>query len=197
MSEGPDRVFVVGSGAHAGACAGQLAADGFDVKTFAPDMPAEGLAAEAEAGVPYGLVIALDEEFSAPEDFGSGWRGAVSKVLHDAYAQTRALARLIMRARRGRIVFVVSATGLSGEGDNSALAVASGAMAGMARSVARELAPRTVTVNTVAYGSSDPAPLGRRPSPEEAASMVGYLLSDAGAPICGQVLSVDSGLVMR
>lgn len=192
-----DRVFLMGQGPYAGACATRLAVDGFDTVEFATDVSAEELVGAAASRVPFGMVSVLEDEIAPALDWGTEWRAGVGGVLRCAYAQTRALARLIMRERRGRIVYVVSADGLVGSGGDAALAVASAAIAGMARSVARELAPRSVTVNTVAYGTAEDTPLGRCPSQDEVAAMVGYLMSDAGAAVCGQVLSVDAGMVMR
>ncbi|MDI9601212.1 MAG: SDR family oxidoreductase [Acidobacteriota bacterium] len=192
-----ERAFVIGSGDISAACAAKLATDGFDTMTFAPDTCPEALVEAAEGAAPFGVVLALDEHLAVPGDWTTEWRGAVAEVLRNAYAQTRALARLIMRERRGRIIYVVAADGLTGSGTESARAVASASLAGMARSVARELAPRSVNVNTVAYGTAEDAPLGRLPSTDEVAAAVAYLMSEGAAAVSGQVLSVDSGMVMR
>ncbi len=191
------HAFVIGSGDISAACAARLATDGFDTTSFAPDTCPEVLAEAAEGAVPFGVVLVLDERLAAPEDWTPEWRCAVAEVLRGAYAQTRALARLIMRERRGRIVYVVAADGLTGSGTESARTVASASLAGMARSVARELAPRSVNVNTVAYGTAEEAPLGRLPGTDEVAAAVAHLMSEGAAAISGQVLSVDSGMVMR
>jgi len=193
------RVFVLGEGAHADAVIDRLARDGFAVEAFKPEADPEEMAASAGADVPFGLVIVLEEDLPSPAGWTGAWHDAVAGRVRHVYAQTRALSRLMMRARTGRIVFIVSAAGLRGGTANEALTVASGVVAGMARAVARELAGRSVTVNTVAYGASDgtDCPIGRGILAAEVAAAAAHLFTDSGAAMCGQVVSVDGGLVMR
>ncbi len=195
------RVLLAGDGAYATAIASRLSADGYTVETFAAAVPAEELEAAGKAGAdPYALVIVAPEGYpGTTEGWGAAWCAAIADVLRHAFAQTKALARQIMKARRGRIVYVVGACGLSGAGDETGWAVASGGIAGMARSVARELAGRSVTVNTVAYGAAGDAeaPLGRPTTVEEVAAACAYLLSAEAGAITGQVLTLDGGRVMR
>jgi 3-oxoacyl-[acyl-carrier protein] reductase len=177
----------------------RLAREGFEVEAFGPEADPDELAGPAEADVPYGLIIVLEEDLPSPAGWTGAWHDVVAGRVRSAYAQTRALSRLMMRARTGRIVFVVSADGMRGGVRNEALTVASGVVAGMARAVARELAGRSVLVNTVAYGASDgtDCPIGRGILPSEVAGAVAHLFTDSGAAMCGQVVSVDGGLVMR
>jgi hypothetical protein len=196
------QVLLVGSGAHAEAIAERLAGDGFAVTRARPDADAETLGPTDDASTPWGLVVALEEDFGADSGdcaWDAEWLAGLSERLHTVYAQTRALARPMMRARRGRIVFVVASDGLRGGDANGALTVGSAAIAGMARCVARELAGRSVLVNTVAYGrtAEDGNPLGRAVLPEEVAAIVSRLVSDEVTGVCGQVWAVDGGLVMR
>ncbi len=195
-----DRVFVVGAGAHADAVSATLGGAGYAVTAFAPGAGEDELAEAAKAGDPlYALVLCVDEGVDNSAPWGPAWRARVGQSLREAFTSTRALARLIMKARRGRILYVVSGAGLNGATDNEALSVISGGVAGMARTVARELASRNVTVNTVAYGpaSGDGTPLARAIDPEAVASACAYLLSDAAGSVTGQVLAIDGGWVMR
>jgi NAD(P)-dependent dehydrogenase (short-subunit alcohol dehydrogenase family) len=203
MSEqtGAERVLLVGSGARAEAIEARLASDGYAVEAFASDVAAPDLEAAGKAGGdPYALVIVVPEAYPpSSEGWGAEWCLAVAEVVRQAFLQTKALSRQIMKARRGRIVYVAGSCALSGDTTNEGWAVASGGIAGMARSVARELAGRSVTVNTIACGAADDeaAPLGRPVSEEEVAHACSYLLSPAAGTVTGQVLTVDAGRVMR
>lgn len=202
MTEGAAArsVLLIGSGAHAEAIGRRLVASGYLLDAHVPDVSGEELASRyGDDGAPYGLVIVVEEAVVAPPSWGPEWIELVASRLRSAFAQARALARPMMRARGGRVVFVVSAGGLRGDDGNDAATVISAALTGMARSAARELAGRSVTVNTVAYAGSDTAdtPLSRAVEPDEVAGACVYLLSDDAAAVCGQVLTVDGGWVMR
>jgi len=195
-----DRVFVVGAGAYADALTEPLARAGYEATGFAPGATEEQLTEAARAGdALYGLIFCVGDEQSGPEPWGPEWRARGAERVRDAFTCTRALARLIMKARRGRILYIVSGAGLNGAAGNEALSVGSGGVAGMARTVARELASRNVTVNTVAYGpaSGEGTPLGKPLSPGAVASACLYLLSEQAETVTGQVLAVDGGWVMR
>ncbi|WP_405006757.1 3-oxoacyl-[acyl-carrier-protein] reductase [Kitasatospora purpeofusca] len=122
-------------------------------------------------------------------------------------------SKLMMRARKGRIVLISSVVGLSGSPGQSNYAASKAGLVGFARSLARELGPRNITVNVVAPGFVDTdmtavltderraeivagVPLGRYAAPAEVASTVRFLGSDEAAYITGAVIPVDGGLGM-
>ncbi len=107
----------------------------------------------------------------------------------------------------GRIVLIGSRTS-TGQAGKSQYAATKAAMVGMARSWAMELAPRGITVNVVAPGSTDtpmltdpsrgaakpkPPPIGRLVNPEEVAGLACYLLSPLASSITGQQINICGG----
>jgi len=124
----------------------------------------------------------------------------------------RAVAKM-MRARFGRIIFLGSVVGSTGQAGQANYAASKAGLVGLARSLAREFASRSITVNVVAPGpvatemfaavSDDTraaiegaVPLGRLAEPEEVAAAVAFLASDAAGYITGAVVPVDGGLGM-
>lgn len=125
----------------------------------------------------------------------------------------RGLSRGMLPARFGRIVLVGSTVGLAGNAGQALYGASKGALVGWARSLARELAPRGITVNVVAPGWIETAmtgdiletnraelestiPLGRIGRPAEVAGAVAFLMGDDGAYVTGQTLAVNGGLWM-
>jgi NAD(P)-dependent dehydrogenase (short-subunit alcohol dehydrogenase family) len=119
----------------------------------------------------------------------------------------------MIRARRGRIIFISSVVALSGSAGQSNYAASKAGMIGFARSLARELGSRNVTVNVVSPGfvTTDmtaalpearqaeilgQVPLKRMATPDEIAATVQFLASDGAAYITGAVIPVDGGLGM-
>jgi len=130
-----------------------------------------------------------------------------------AFYCARAASRAMMKARWGRIVFLGSVVGEMGNGGQSAYAATKSALSGMARSLARELASRNITVNVVSPGFIDTdmtralgeqqkaklvetIPLGCVGSPEDVANAVSFIASDRAAYVTGTVLDVNGGLYM-
>ncbi len=130
-----------------------------------------------------------------------------------AFYAARSAARAMTKARWGRMVFMGSVVGEMGNTGQSAYAASKSALDGLARSIAKELASRNVTVNVVAPGYietdmtkgitdamkkvlMDNIPLGRIGSVEEVASVVRFLASDAASYVTGQVIEVNGGLNM-
>lgn len=124
----------------------------------------------------------------------------------------RAVAKM-MRARFGRIVFVGSVVGSTGQAGQANYAASKAGLVGLARSLAREFASRSITVNVVAPGPvatdmfaavaddtraaiESAVPLGRMAEPEEVAAAVAFLASDQAGYITGAVVPVDGGLGM-
>jgi len=141
------------------------------------------------------------------------WQRVIDVNLTGTYAVTRAIARGMIRKRWGRIVTVSSVVGLMGNPGQSNYAAAKAGLIGMSKSLAREFASRSITVNVVAPGYIDTAmsgeisdkmketletgiPLKRIGTVEDIASSVLYLASEEASYVTGHVLSVNGGMYM-
>ncbi|HEY2331504.1 MAG TPA: 3-oxoacyl-ACP reductase FabG [Acidimicrobiales bacterium] len=151
-----------------------------------------------------GLAVRMkDDDFAAVLDTN----------LAGAFRVARRATGPMMRARRGRLIFLSSVSGLSGSAGQVNYAASKAGLVGLARSFARELASRGVTANVVAPGpvSTDmtdalsearraemvaAVPIGRFATPEEIAAAVTFLASPEAASVTGAVLPVDGGLGM-
>lgn len=133
--------------------------------------------------------------------------------LGGVYVCTKAVTKLMMKQRSGRIVNMASVVGLMGNAGQSNYAAAKAGVIGFSKSMAKELASRGITVNMVAPGFIDTdmtaamtekareatlagVPLGRAGQPEDVANAVCFLVSDNASYITGQVVNVDGGMVM-
>lgn len=126
---------------------------------------------------------------------------------------TKAVSKLMMKKRAGRIVNMASVVGLVGNAGQTNYAAAKAGVIGFSKSAAKELASRGITVNAVAPGfigtdmtadlpesvkekALSDIPLGRAGKPEDVANAVLFLASDQASYITGQVVHVDGGMVM-
>ena len=143
------------------------------------------------------------------EDFTS----VVDTNLTGTFRVVKRASRGMLRARNGRIVLISSVVGLLGSAGQSNYAASKAGLVGFARSLARELASRNITVNVVAPGFVDTdmtraltdeqragivaqVPMARYGHAEEIAASVRFLSSDDATYITGAVIPVDGGLGM-
>ena len=130
-----------------------------------------------------------------------------------AYRVAKRAAQGMLKARKGRIIFVSSVVGLLGSAGQANYSASKSGLVGLARSIARELGSRSITANVVAPGpvatdmlaalSGDrrealtaAVPLGRLASPDEIAGTITFLASADAAFITGAIIPVDGGLGM-
>ena len=141
------------------------------------------------------------------------WQAVLNTNLTSLFRTTKACCRHFMRARRGRIINVGSVVGSLGNAGQASYAAAKAGLVGFTRSMARELGPRGVTVNSVAPGFIETdmtralndkqraetlgqVPLGRLGTTAEVAAVVAFLASPAAAYITGETLHVNGGMYM-
>ena len=141
------------------------------------------------------------------------WDEVMDTNLKPVFRLSRAVMRGMMKARWGRIINITSVVGAAGNPGQANYAAAKAGVVGMAKSLARELGSRSITVNCVAPGFIDTdmtralsedrksallaqIPLGRLGRPEDVAAAVAYLASPAAAYVTGSVLHVNGGMYL-
>ena len=151
-----------------------------------------------------GLVVRMDE---------AQWDRVLDINLKGTFLCTRAAAKVMLKARKGRIVSIASIVGLIGNPGQANYAASKAGIVGFTKSVARELASRGITCNAIAPGFIktdmterlpedvkgrllEQIPLGTLGEPSDVAQAALFLVSDAARYITGHVLVVAGGLGM-
>lgn len=141
------------------------------------------------------------------------WQKVIDVNLTAAFRLSRAVLRGMMRNRRGRIISITSVVGVTGNPGQGNYAASKAGLIGMTKSLAAEIASRSVTVNCVAPGFTasamtdglnekqramilDRVPARRLGTPAEIAAAVVFLASDEAAYVTGQTIHVNGGMAM-
>lgn len=141
------------------------------------------------------------------------WDAIIQTNLTSVFRLSKAVLRGMMKARKGRIINISSVVGATGNVGQTNYAAAKAGMVGFAKSMAREVGSRGITVNTVAPGFIDTdmtrelseehrqallssIPLGKLGAPEDIANAVAFLASPGAAYITGETIHVNGGMHM-
>jgi len=141
------------------------------------------------------------------------WESVLKINLTGTFNCTRAVSKIMMKQRSGRIVNMASVIGLMGNAGQANYAASKAGVIALTKSAAKELASRGILVNAIAPGfimtrmtdvlpeqvkneMLNRIPLSRFGKPEDVANTVLFLVSDAANYITGQVIQVDGGMVM-
>ncbi len=140
------------------------------------------------------------------------WQSVIDLNLTGVFLATRAVSKIMLKQKSGRIINIASVAGQMGNAGQGNYSAAKAGVIGFTKTVAKEMASRGITVNAVSPGfiatdmtaelkNTDEIlkfiPLGRYGQPEDIAGMVKFLAADpAAAYITGQVFNVDGGMVM-
>jgi 3-oxoacyl-[acyl-carrier protein] reductase len=141
------------------------------------------------------------------------WNDVIETNLTGTFRAVKAVAKSMLRQRRGRIVLVSSVVALTGSAGQVNYAASKAGLVGMARSLARELGSRSITANVVAPGFvetdmtaaldegtraeyREQVPLARFAQAQEVAGVISWLASEDAGYITGAVIPVDGGLGM-
>ncbi|MEN1760470.1 3-oxoacyl-[acyl-carrier-protein] reductase [Anoxynatronum sibiricum] len=143
----------------------------------------------------------------------SDWHQVMDTNLTSAFLMSRAVAKDMMKAKGGRIINISSVVGVMGNAGQSNYSASKAGLIGLTKSLARELAPKRITVNAVAPGFIETEmtdalstqvkeqllaqiPLNQLGKAEDIAEAVAYLAGAGGRYITGQVLQVNGGMAM-
>lgn len=141
------------------------------------------------------------------------WDAVMNTNLKGIFMCTKAVSRIMMKQKYGKIINMTSVVGLTGNAGQSNYAAAKAGVIGFTKSMAKELASRGINVNAIAPGFIDTdmtsvlseqlkenlvaeIPAGRLGSPDDVAAATLFLVSDSANYITGQTLNVDGGMVM-
>jgi 3-oxoacyl-[acyl-carrier protein] reductase len=204
------------------AVAAEIAAAGGEAKSFVLDVSNEAsIQATARAAIAhFGSVDILVNNAGITRDTlllrmkRADWDAVMTTNLTGAFLLTQALLNPMLRARWGRIINISSVVGRIGQAGQANYAASKAGLIGFTLAMARELAPRSITVNAVAPGFVETAmtgvledkqraallshiPLGRPGTEQEVAHAVAFLASPQAGYITGHVLDVNGGLFMH
>lgn len=140
------------------------------------------------------------------------WQAVIDLNLTGVFLCTKAVSKIMLKQRSGRIINLTSVVGETGNAGQANYSAAKAGVIGFTRTVAKELSSRGITVNAVAPGfiatdmtadlqNNDAIlnliPLGRYGQPDEVAGLIRFLAADpAAAYITGQIINIDGGMVM-
>lgn len=151
-----------------------------------------------------GLLMRMKEE---------DWDAVLNTNLKGVFLCTKAVSKLMMKKRSGKIVNMASVVGVNGNAGQANYSAAKAGVIGFTKTMAKELAARGINVNAIAPGYIETdmtavlsdgvkeamaknIPLGRGGKPEDIANATLFLVSDCASYITGQVINVDGGMVM-
>ena len=221
---GKQGATVIGTGTSedgAGKISAYLAEAGVKGKGVMLDVPdsARTDGVLADAAKEFGVITILVNNAGITRDnlamrMGDDeWDAVIDTNLRAVFRLTRGVMRGMMKARFGRVVNITSVVGYSGNPGQANYCAAKAGVAGLTRSLARELGSRNITVNCVAPGFIAPdmtgalseeqrqamlaaIPLGRAGTPEDVAGVVGFLASPAASYVTGTTVHVNGGMFM-
>ncbi len=141
------------------------------------------------------------------------WQQVIDVNLTASFRMARAAMRGMLKRREGRIIFITSVVGWTGNPGQANYCASKAGLTGMAKSLAQEVASRNITVNCIAPGFiatnmtgalndeqkariNQNIPLGRMGTAEEIAAGALFLASDEASYITGQTLHINGGLFM-
>ncbi|MDE1177845.1 MAG: 3-oxoacyl-[acyl-carrier-protein] reductase [Edaphobacter sp.] len=199
----------------------EITAAGGTAKAFALDVSSEESIKEAARAIvaEFGKVEILVNNAGITRDILSmrmkkaDWDDVLTTNLTGAFLLTQALMMQMVKNRWGRIINITSVVGETGQAGQANYAASKAGMIGLTKSLARELASRTITVNAVAPGYIETSmtavltddqknamtqhiPLGRVGTDMDIANAVAFLASEEASYITGHTLDVNGGMYM-